>query len=67
MKGNFAAIALIVIGVLALVVNLDLIEIDFVNLLRKWWPMALVALGIALYFTPDEAPRKSPDQTGSGR
>ncbi|MDP3439572.1 MAG: DUF5668 domain-containing protein [Azonexus sp.] len=67
MKGNFAAIALTVIGVLALIVNLDLIEIDLVNLLRKWWPLALVALGIALYFTPDEAARKSTDPADSGR
>ncbi|HSG23326.1 MAG TPA: DUF5668 domain-containing protein [Azonexus sp.] len=53
MKGNFAAIALTVIGALALAVNLDLFEIDLVALLRKWWPLALIALGVALYFTPD--------------
>lgn len=67
MKGNFAALALIVIGVLALAVNFDLIKIDFVDLLRKWWPMALVTLGIALYFTPDEVSQKSPDQSDTGR
>lgn len=54
MKGNFAAITLVVIGGLALAVNLDWLEIDIVNLLRKWWPMGLVVLGIALYFTPDD-------------
>jgi len=53
MKGNFAAIALTVIGALALAVNLDLIEFDLVTLLRKWWPLGLIALGVALYFTPD--------------
>lgn len=53
MRGNFAAIALTVIGVLALAVNLDLIEFDLVTLLRKWWPLALIALGIALFFTPE--------------
>ncbi len=58
MKGNFAAIALAVIGALALAVNLDLLEIDLVNLLRKWWPLALIALGAALYFTPDDQPRR---------
>jgi len=58
MKGNFAAIALAVIGALALAVNLDLLEIDLVNLLRKWWPLALIALGVALYFTPDDQPRR---------
>ena len=54
MKGNFAAIGLIVIGLLALAVNLDWLEIDIINLLRKWWPLGLVALGIALYVTPDD-------------
>lgn len=58
MKGNFAAIALAVIGALALAVNLDLLEIDLVNLLRKWWPLALIALAVALYFTPDDQPRR---------
>ncbi len=35
MKGNFAAIALAVIGVLALAVNLDWLDLDLVALLRK--------------------------------
>jgi len=59
MKGNFAAIALLVIGALALAVNLDLLEIDLVNLMRKWWPLALIAIGVALFFTPGDTPRKS--------
>jgi len=58
MKGNFGAIALLVIGVLALAVNLDLLEIDLVQLLRKWWPLALIVIGVALFFTPDEGSRK---------
>jgi drug/metabolite transporter (DMT)-like permease len=59
MKGNFAAVALTVIGVIALAVNLDLIEFDLVNMLRKWWPIGLIVLGIALYFTPDDKQKKS--------
>lgn len=59
MKGDFAAIALLVIGALALAVNLDLVEIDIVNLMRKWWPLALIAIGAALFFTPGDTPRKS--------
>jgi len=55
MKGNFAAIALILIGVLVLAVNFGWLDIDIINLLRKWWPMGLVVLGIALYFTPDDS------------
>lgn len=61
MKGNFAAIALTVIGGLALAVNLELIEIDLVTLLRKWWPLGLMLLGAAMYFTPDDTPRKNRD------
>lgn len=58
MKGNFVSTALVAIGALALAVNLDLLEIDLVALLRKWWPLALIGLGVALYFTPDQAGRK---------
>ena len=60
MKGNFAAIALLVIGALALAVNLDLLELDLVQLLRKWWPLALIAMGAALFFTPGDQPGKKP-------
>jgi hypothetical protein len=53
MKGNFAAIALIAIGAIALAVNLDLFELDLVGMIRKWWPLVLIVLGIGLFFTPD--------------
>lgn len=59
MKGNFAAIALVVIGAVALGVNLDLFELDLVALIRKWWPLALIALGVGLFFTPDDGRRSS--------
>ncbi len=58
MKGNFAAIALIVIGAVALGVNLDLFELDLVALIRKWWPLALIALGIGLFVTPDDSKQR---------
>ena len=58
MKGNFISIALIVIGVVALAVNLDLIEFNLIALMRKWWPLALIAIGAALFFTPDDGGRK---------
>jgi hypothetical protein len=60
MKGNFVSVVLIVIGALALAVNLDLIQLDLVALLRKWWPLALVVIGVALFFTPDDGGRKNP-------
>ena len=59
MKGNFAAIALTLIGAVALAVNLDLFQLDLVALLRKWWPLALIAVGVALFFTPDDGGRKN--------
>jgi len=59
MKGNFISIALIVVGAIALAVNLDLIEFDLVALLRKWWPLALIAVGAALFFTPEGGGRKN--------
>ena len=58
MKGNFAAIALTLIGAVALGVNLELFELDLVALLKKWWPLALIVIGVALYFTPDDKPAK---------
>lgn len=61
MKGNFAAIALLVIGAVALAVNLDFFELDLVQLMRKWWPLALIAVGIALFFTPGDDSRKKLD------
>nr|MBL8411585.1 hypothetical protein [Dechloromonas sp.] len=59
MKGNFISLVLIVIGVLALAVNLDLLEIDLVKLLRTWWPLALIGVGIALFLTPGDGGKKS--------
>jgi len=58
MKGNIAAIALTIIGVVALAVNLDLLQLDLIALLRKWWPLALIAVGVALFFTPEDSGRK---------
>lgn len=59
MKGNFAAIVLVVVGAVALGLNLDLFELDLVALLRKWWPLLLIGVGIALFFTPDESKKGS--------
>jgi hypothetical protein len=56
MKGNFAAIVLVVFGIVALAVNLGFVSLDIVTLLRTWWPLGLVLLGIALYFTPGDKP-----------
>ena len=55
MKGNVAAIVLIVLGVFFLLTNLGLISISLRELLRVWWPVALIAVGVALFFTPGGA------------
>ena len=59
MKGNFAAVALITIGAIALAVNLDLFELDLVGLIKKWWPLVLIVLGVGLFFTPDDGGKRS--------
>ncbi|MDO8178925.1 MAG: DUF5668 domain-containing protein [Undibacterium sp.] len=53
MKGNFGAIALVIIGVLILAHNLDLIALNVFQLLRVWWPLILILLGIGMFFTKD--------------
>ena len=59
MRGHFAAISLILIGVVDLGINLDLFELDIVRLARTWWPLVLIALGVGLFLTPGE--RNRPD------
>jgi len=59
MKGNFVSLALIVIGALALAVNLNLLEFDLVALLQKWWPLVLIMLGVGLFFTPDDGGKRT--------
>ena len=58
MRGNFVSVALIVIGAIALAVNLDFLQFDLVALMRKWWPLVLIVVGVALFFTPDDGGRK---------
>ena len=59
MRGHFAAISLILIGVVALGINLDLFELDIVRRARTGWPLVLIALGVGLFLTPGE--RNRPD------
>lgn len=54
MKGHIAAIVLVVLGVFFLLTNLGLISISLRELLRVWWPVALIAVGLALFFTPGD-------------
>lgn len=54
MKGHIAAIVLVVLGVFFLLTNLGLISISLRELLRVWWPVVLIAVGLALFFTPGD-------------
>lgn len=64
MRGNIGAIALIVIGGLALARNLGLFDVDLGLLLRTWWPLLLIILGIGMFLAPgtDQPPRKRPEE-----
>lgn len=61
MKGNIGAVVLVLAGIVALAVNLDFLDINFVQLLRTWWPLLLIALGVGMFFTPDDEAKKKPD------
>jgi hypothetical protein len=61
MRGNFAAIALIVIGGLALASNLGLFDVDLGQVLRTWWPLLLIILGIGMFLAPGTEQRRKRD------
>jgi hypothetical protein len=52
MKGNFAAIVLILMGAGFLLGNLGLLNFSVIEVLRVWWPAALIAVGVALFLMP---------------
>jgi cytochrome c biogenesis protein CcdA len=52
MKGNFAAIVLIVLGAAFLLNNLGLLNFSLTEVLRVWWPVVLIAIGAALFLMP---------------
>ena len=52
MRGNFGAVVLILIGALALAHNLGYLDINLAQLMRTWWPLILIVLGIGFFFTP---------------
>ena len=52
MRGNFGGIVLIVVGVLALAHNLGYLNINLAHLIRTWWPLVLIIIGIGFFVTP---------------
>jgi Domain of unknown function (DUF5668) len=59
MKGNFAAIVLIVIGAVILLRNLGMLNFNFVEVIGVWWPAVLIALGIGLFLMPRDTSSSS--------
>jgi Domain of unknown function (DUF5668) len=55
MKGNFAAIVLVVIGSIILLRNLGILNFNFFEVVGIWWPVVLIALGIALFLMPRDS------------
>jgi hypothetical protein len=53
MKGNFAAIVLVLLGTFFLLSNLGLISVSLAELFKTWWPLILIAVGLMLFFTPN--------------
>ena len=54
MRGNVAAIVLVLVGTFFLLSNLGLIDISLTQLVKTWWPAILIAVGISLFFTPEK-------------
>jgi Domain of unknown function (DUF5668) len=52
MRGHFTALLLIVIGSLALAHNLGYFNVNLARLFSTWWPILLIALGLAFFVTP---------------
>lgn len=53
MRGNVAAVVLVLVGSFFLLTNLGLIDISLAQLVKTWWPLILIAVGVSLFFTPD--------------
>ncbi|MBP9907600.1 MAG: hypothetical protein KBF66_18805 [Rhodoferax sp.] len=53
MKGNVAAIVLVLVGTFFLLSNLGVINLSLAELLSTWWPVILIVVGLMLFFTPN--------------
>jgi hypothetical protein len=54
MRGNVAAVVLVLVGTFFLLSNLGLIDISLAQLIKTWWPIILIAVGVSLFFAPDK-------------
>lgn len=58
MKGNVAAIVLVLLGTFFLLNNLGLIDISLIEVLKIWWPAILIVVGLGLFLVPDSRRKK---------
>ena len=54
MRGNVAAVVLVLVGSFFLLSNLGVIDISLTQLIKTWWPIVLIAVGVSLFFTPEK-------------
>jgi hypothetical protein len=52
MRGNIAAVLLIALGVFFLLSNLNLIHLSLWQIIKVWWPVGLIAIGLSLFLVP---------------
>lgn len=52
MKGNVAAIVLLLVGTFLLLGNLGFINVSLIALFSTWWPLILIGVGVLLFVTP---------------
>jgi hypothetical protein len=53
MKGNLAAIVLVLVGIFFLLTNLGYVNVSLMQLLKTWWPVILIAVGVGMFVMPD--------------
>jgi hypothetical protein len=52
MRGNIAAIVLILVGSYFLLSNLGLINVSMREIIATWWPAILIAVGLSMFVMP---------------
>ncbi len=52
MRGNIAAIALMLLGSYFLLSNLGLINVSMREIIATWWPAVLIAVGASMFVWP---------------
>lgn len=51
MKSRFNGLLLVVIGGIALAHNLGYLRFDLTHLMRTWWPIIPIVVGIGFFFS----------------